>query len=327
MTDKDHFPLVSTIITTYNREEELKRAVKSVESQSYPNLELVVVDDHSDQSPRHVLSRINSDRFADVIFIRHDINKGVSAARNTGISESTGELIAFLDDDDIWKPEKIERQVSKFHNTSEAGAIYTGAKSVDSSGSIITVQRPTRSGNLTKDLLCDHGIWFPTLLVERSIVEKVGGFDEEMLMREDVEWVTRLSQHTRFAVVPDPLLVTFRGDEHNQKSDDIDAKMKYGNQQLIEQQREIASEYGLVFRRKFTGYSRFKIGREALSGGRPELAREYLTGAVIAWPFKLQFYIFLLVSLLGRRWYFKLRALKRNASGGRHRIKEFLNSL
>lgn len=305
-------PLVSAIITTYDRRELLRRAIGSVESQTYANIELVVVDDHSEVSPEPIVNGVDGGSFDNIVFCRHSENKGVSAARNTGLAESTGELVAFLDDDDIWAPEKIEKQVSELEQSDGAGAVYTGAKSVDATGSTITVQRPTRSGKLTKDLLCDHGIWFPTLLVERSVIEKAGEFREDMLMREDVEWIVRLSQYTQFAVVPEPLLITLRGDDHDQKSDDVEAKIRNGHSQLIEQYRKIASEYSLLFRRKFAGYSEYKMGRAALSGKRPELARRYLSSAIIKWPFEPKFYIYFLLSIFGERWYLRARDIKRS---------------
>lgn len=226
--------------------------------------------------------------------------------------------MAFLDDDDVWAPEKIEEQVSEFRRSDRIGAVYTGARSVDSAGSTITVHEPTRNGDLTKDLLCDHGIWFPTLLVERSAIEETGNFREDMLMREDVEWIVRLSQRTRFGVVSEPLLITLRGDEHDQKSDDIERKIRSGHSELVEQYRAVASEYGPIFRRKCLGYGEYKMGCAALAGGRPGLARGYLSRAVLKWPFEPEFFLYLLLALLGERWYLRARNIKRSLAAKTH---------
>lgn len=309
---------MSAIITTYNRPELLRRAIESVRDQSYSRLELVVVDDCSDESPEAVIEDVSTDRFENVVFCRHEENRGVSAARNTGIEESNGELVAFLDDDDIWADKKIRKQVVAYNQSDNVGAVYSGTKSVDSDGSIITVQRPTKTGDLTKALLCDYGIWFPTILVDRETIAKAGGFNENMLMREDVEWVVRVSQHTEFGVVSEPLLVTLRGDDHKQKSDDIDAKLNEGHEQLMAKYQEIAAQYGPLFRRKFSGYSEFKIGRAALAAGRSTVARRYLFNAVVCWPFAVQFYFYLGLALLGNKWYLKARDAKRSLEDRRN---------
>lgn len=311
MTQSLDTPLVSAIITTYNRPELLRRAIKSVIDQSYSHLELVVVDDCSDESPEAVIEDVSSDRFENVVFCRHEENRGVSAARNTGIEASHGELLAFLDDDDIWDEKKIHEQVAEYNRSDNVGAVYSGTKSIDSDGSIITVQRPTKAGDLTKELLCDHGIWFPTILIDRETIAKVGGFNEDMLMREDVEWVVRVSQHTEFGVVSEPLLITLRGDDHEQKSDDIDAKLNEGHPQLMAEYQEIAAQYGPLFRRKFSGYSEYNIGRAALAAGRSTEARRHLFNAVVCWPFTTRFYVYLALALLGKKWYLKARNTKR----------------
>ncbi len=318
MTQSSDTPLVSAIITTYNRPELLRRAIESVHDQSYSRLELVVVDDCSDESPEAVIEDVRSDRFENVVFCRHEENRGVSAARNTGIEASNGELLAFLDDDDIWDEEKIHKQVAEYNRSDNIGAVYSGTKSVDSDGSIITVQRPTKTGDLTKELLCKRGIWFPTILVDRGTIKEAGLFNEGMVMGEDIEWLIRISQHTFFGVVSEPLLITLRGENHEQKTDDIEAKIKQGQSQLMEQYEEITAQYGPLFRRKFSGYRQFKIGRAALAAGRISMARKHLFNAVLCWPFVAQFYVYLGLALLGNRWYLKARDAKRSLEDRRN---------
>ena len=106
--------LVSVIIPTYNRKRLLSRAVKSVLNQSYSNLECIIVDDASSDETREVINSFQDDR---IIYFRHEENKGASAARNTGIKKSQGEFIAFLDDDDLWFPEKLNKQLNKIESS------------------------------------------------------------------------------------------------------------------------------------------------------------------------------------------------------------------
>src|SRR3989338_8677774 len=100
---------VSVIIPTHNRPELLKRAVKSVLNQTYKDLEVIVVDDGLEKRADETVNSFNDSRLK---YIQHPEEKGGSAARNTGIKNSSGEFIAFLDDDDEWLPEKLEIQIN-----------------------------------------------------------------------------------------------------------------------------------------------------------------------------------------------------------------------
>src|SRR6056297_2055943 len=110
-------PLVSVNLTTYNRAHLLHRAIKSVLNQAYKNLEIIIVDDGSDDNTYEVLENLgkNDNR---INYIKHAKNRGNAAARNTALKNSSGEYIAFMDDDDEWiDPHKIEKQISIFLNS------------------------------------------------------------------------------------------------------------------------------------------------------------------------------------------------------------------
>ncbi len=104
-------PLISVVIPSYNRKELTQRAVQSVLDQSCRDLEIIVVDDCS--RPEQVYSPEGSSEVP-IRVIRHEINQGVSAARNTGVQAANGELIAFLDSDDTWFPQRLEKQLAFF---------------------------------------------------------------------------------------------------------------------------------------------------------------------------------------------------------------------
>jgi glycosyltransferase involved in cell wall biosynthesis len=104
----DTTPLVSVVLPTFNRAHLLKSALASVLSQTYKNLEIIVVDDASTDDTQQVVAVIKDHRLR---YIRHVATKGGSAARNTGILAAIGSYIAFLDDDDEWYPEKVEAQL------------------------------------------------------------------------------------------------------------------------------------------------------------------------------------------------------------------------
>src|SRR5258705_10332336 len=100
-------PKVSVIIPTYNRAECLRSAITNVLNQTFQDFEIVVVDDSSQDHTREVVNSLDDKR---IKYIRHERNKGVAAARNTGVSNAKGDYIAFLDDDDEWFPEKLKKQ-------------------------------------------------------------------------------------------------------------------------------------------------------------------------------------------------------------------------
>ena len=110
-------PLVSVIITTYKRSEFLTRAINSVLKQTYKNFEVIIVDDNNKNDEYSKFTQTLLETYInrnEIKIIQHDENKGISAARNTGIKEANGEYIAFLDDDDEFLPKKIELQINLF---------------------------------------------------------------------------------------------------------------------------------------------------------------------------------------------------------------------
>ena len=116
-------PAVSVIIPTYNRAEFLRLAITSVLNQTFQDFEIIVVDDASEDHTHEVMNNLNDKR---IKYIRHEVNKRVSAARNTGVLHSSGDYIAFLDDDDEWLPSKLQRQVALLEDsTSTCGGVYT----------------------------------------------------------------------------------------------------------------------------------------------------------------------------------------------------------
>src|ERR1051325_11615249 len=129
--------LVSTIIPTYNRDELIGRSVQSVLSQTYQLLEVIVVDDASTDDTR---DRIETLQQVDprIQYVRHERNRGAQAARNTGIQAAKGEFIAFLDSDNEWLPQKLERQMPLFsHKADSPAAVYCAYSKVSAAGDLL----------------------------------------------------------------------------------------------------------------------------------------------------------------------------------------------
>ena len=118
-------PTVSVIIPTYNRAHLVDRAIQSVLNQTYKDFELIIVDDGSTDNTEDIIKEFQK-KDERIKYIRHEENRGGSAARNTGIKAAKGEYIAFLDSDDEWLPIKLGRQISEFTNKSKIALVYTG---------------------------------------------------------------------------------------------------------------------------------------------------------------------------------------------------------
>lgn len=201
-----HLPTVSVVIPSYRRRDAVLRALQSVFAQTHRPTEIIVVDDGSADGTVEMLRSLPSP--LPLVILAHDRNKGGSAARNTGIAAAHGEWIAFLDSDDVWRPEKLERQLDALMRAGPTyGVAYCGIRRVDDDGRTIGVARPTASGDLFDALLGRNVVGSTsTVIVRRDLLEQVGGFDESLRSCQDWELWLRLAKVSRFAVVSDPLV-------------------------------------------------------------------------------------------------------------------------
>lgn len=203
--------LVSAVITTHKRPPEIvERALKSVLSQTYENMEVTVVDDSPSDYNERAAVKAAVEKYADrnVRYIPHEKCMGACAARNTGLAASSGEYIAFLDDDDEWKSEKIEKQLQKF-TSEDIALVYCGSEQLnEATGEVRQLTCTFLEGQLYKRLLQNNFIGstsFP--LLRRSALCEIGGFDVQMLSCQDYDVWLRLSKKYSIAFVRDPLVV------------------------------------------------------------------------------------------------------------------------
>jgi glycosyltransferase involved in cell wall biosynthesis len=198
---------VSVIIPTNRDGRYLRETVSSVRAQTTPVDEIVLVDDGA---PAPGLAAIAAE--LGVSYVRQDAS-GLSVARNTGVAAARGEWIAFLDDDDVWHPERIESQLDALSAAPAAIAAYTGGWYMDAEGNPFGSGWPAPAAS-ARDMLAGE-VTFPritTLLIKRSAYLAVGGCRSEMEPAEDNELILRLLQHGEFAAV-DRQLVGYR--RHN----------------------------------------------------------------------------------------------------------------
>ncbi len=219
-------PKVSTVITCYNYGRFLAAAVESALAQTYANLDVVVIDDGSTDDTRHVIEPYLRD--CRVRYIRQE-NRGQAAAKNLGIHSTDGELVAFLDADDVWEPRKLEKQVPLFERA-EVGLVYSGVSMIDESGAPLPFEGfqgylSPRSGRVTEWLVFDNIVPFSSSVVRRTCLNACGGFDESLKMGIDWDLWLRVSLHNEFAVVNEPLL-KYRVGHAGQMSKRTDERFK-----------------------------------------------------------------------------------------------------
>ncbi|MGD0008677.1 MAG: glycosyltransferase family A protein [Terriglobia bacterium] len=214
-------PTVSVIIPTYNRASLVSAAVKSVMAQTYAAPEIIIVDDGSSDGTEQMLRPFVEGSNGRISYLRQD-NQGVSGALNKGMALARGEWIAFLASDDVWLPEKLEWQFRALRQFgSRCGACFTDAKYLNNPAvSITAFERAGKRydgvigevGDAPKFIANEpHGVYVQTLVCRRDVVGSVGGFDPEMRLSEDNDFVLRLACITGFCFVNLPLVCIERG--------------------------------------------------------------------------------------------------------------------
>jgi glycosyltransferase involved in cell wall biosynthesis len=213
-------PLVSVVIPTRDRRRRVTRAIDSVRAQTYPHLEIIVVDDGSTDGTADELGRV-----PDVKLLRHETSIGGAAARNRGIAEARGEFVAFLDSDDEWLPDKVAKQVPLLLDSDRLGAVYCRHFNHDDETGVrgepvVNLNR----GDITEHLMsgrCPRTV--SLFVVRRAALESVGGFDERLRGFQDTDLWIRMSAQWEFDAVDEPLAVVHNHGEARITTD-IDAR-------------------------------------------------------------------------------------------------------
>lgn len=205
-------PLVSVIIPNYNYERYLREAIDSALGQTYPNIEIIVVDDGSTDDSRQIIESYGREIRA--VFQQ---NQGVSAARNSGVVQSKGEFVAFLDADDIWLPEKIESQVARFEQDRDLGLVHVWIVDVDADTCEIEPHLDGKEGWVAEALLLGEPVIYgggSGFLVRRTVLDDVGVFDTNLSTSADWDIFVRIAIKYRFGIV-NRILLKYRIHDSN----------------------------------------------------------------------------------------------------------------
>jgi glycosyltransferase involved in cell wall biosynthesis len=204
--------LVSVIIPTYNRANIIQSAINSAIAQTYKNTEIIIVDDGSNDATADLIAG-----FGNKVKFIYKENGGVSSARNLGIRKSSGELIAFLDSDDVWLPEKLEKQVSFFEQNPDFGMVLCDCFFMNESREITDRfsrrQNLPNDGYILEDVFQNPYLVPSSVLVRKEVLDEIGSFDEQISTAEDLDLHLRIAMNYKIALIAEPLVKCMSGHE------------------------------------------------------------------------------------------------------------------
>ena len=280
-------PLVSVIIPVHNRPVIVLDAIKSVQDQTWDNWELIIVDDASSDNTWEVIQNIvaQDDR---IRVFKHEKNKDCGAARNTGISHTKGAYIAFLDSDDVWLPEKLEKQMQVFgSDNNDLGLVYTGVIIINSHNE--RRDKRARQGGRLYNALCEINIiGSPSrVMVTREALNSCGGFDETLISLEDWDLWLRISRKYQIGLVPEPLVV------YKESADSISGRSD----------KKVRS-YEAFWKKHGQNKQPGRLGHRLCYHGSMQEGRRYLFEALRLQPWNFKYLFLWTLSFFGSRAYY-----------------------
>ncbi|MBG30927.1 MAG: glycosyl transferase [Opitutae bacterium] len=200
-------PQVSVVVPTFNRREVLPRALDSILGQTFGAFELIVVDDGSTDGTAELVER----SYPDIHFLRQE-NRGVSAARNAGIATAQGEWIAFLDSDDAWLPEKLERQMQALEREPVHRFCHTDEIWIRDGQRVNPASKYAKSGGWAYHSCLPHCVISPSsVLMHRDLLRETGNFDESLEVCEDYDLWLRVTARDPVLFLDEQLLFKYGG--------------------------------------------------------------------------------------------------------------------
>ncbi len=220
-------PTVSIIIPTYNRAKYLALTLESITQQTYQDFEVIVVDDGTPSNENEIICS----KFDKVLYYKIKNTGGPATPRNIGIQKASGKYIAFVDDDDLWLPQKLDIQVKILDTNPDFGLVHSCCQVINEEGILqnIIIGRPgsidVKHGDVRMKMMGNWTIMMPTPLVRKDVIINTGFFNEIIPPAlEDVEYWTRCSFITKFYYIDEPL-VQYRVHSNNISSE----KKKYAD--------------------------------------------------------------------------------------------------
>jgi glycosyltransferase involved in cell wall biosynthesis len=310
---------VSIIIPTYNREKLLFRAIQSVLAQTYKNFELIIIDDASTDHTATVVSNFCEPR---IRFIRLDQNNGVSIARNTGLSLCSGDYIAFLDSDDAWVPNKLEKQIKIFEKSAaDTGVVYSSINILD--GLKINQKGNTinATGHIYEDLLYQNFVGTPSsVILRKNCLNSDIRFDPLLRCCEDWDVWLKLAKDWKFVCISEPLITYLNHEDSQRGSTNSDAiisgYLRFLNRYHTPDFRKNVSRIGTFSLNRKAEYL-MNIGRRLICHGSLvesneaiQLSKQYFRLAYKTSPTSWKLLTHYLAALMGTSSYVRFQKLE-----------------
>lgn len=203
-------PRVSVICLCYNHARFVREALQSVLDQTYAYIELIVVDDGSTDGSREVIAEFVA-QYPQIIFLPSAVNQGNCRAFNTGLRKATGEYVIDFAADDRLVPTRIERGVALMEAHLDCGVQFSDATIIDAEGKVLGFHSDRfphvtiPQGKIFKDILSRYFINSPTMMIRKSVLDALDGYDES-LAYEDFDFWVRSSPRTLYRYIPEPLV-------------------------------------------------------------------------------------------------------------------------
>ena len=287
---------VSVVIPTHNRKELLSRAIHSVLNQTYPVKEINVVSDGSNDGTDEVMKELCASNNR-IHYYSYFPGRGGNYARNYGIKMSTGDVVAFLDDDDEWRNDKIRLQVSMMKADKQIGLVCTGTNRVFVEQNTSNVYIPPAPYDCKKEILLKNCIGSTTtVMVRRNVFDMVGGFDEDLSALQDYDMWVRICQIVKVGVVRQPCVEYYNYESGGQISHNTQ-KYIIAEEQITRKYEKLIGQLSTDERKKRKCYFDMLLSKKGMRNGEPKIAVKYGLRAFIDKPGKSSF-ICLVASVL-----------------------------
>ena len=280
-------PKVSIVVSCYNYGEFIPQCLESIKRQTFSDFEAVVVNDGStDNSEEQIKPYLNDNRFKYI----NQKNGGQAKAKNVGLARTKGNYIAFLDADDLWEKEKLEKQIPLF-SSKKVGVVYSEARYIDSLGHDLNLKlsgkylQPKR-GYVTDFLIIDNFIPFSSSIVRRDCFDRFGAFDETLKMGIDWDLWLRISTQYKFDFVDQPLLF-YRVGHAGQMSKNVEERQRCSDRIMQSFIQRYPNHAKKKFLRQAWAYTYINRGFYHMDKNIGT-ALSYYCRAFLMWPFSLR---------------------------------------
>ncbi|MEQ1654301.1 MAG: glycosyltransferase [Nitrospira sp.] len=296
-------PRVSVVIPTFNCAAFLGRALGSALEQTYKDFEVIVVDDGSTDGTKEVVGR-----FEGQVAYYYQQNQGLSAARNVTLSKANGELFAYLDADDMWSPQKLEKQVAFLDAHPECGFVHSDVAVMDDDDRFLyrsfnrETGREVPQGACVKDLLRRCHVQILSVLERRECTANVGGFDERLLVAQDYfRWIMIASYGWQVGYVEESLAMyrwrkgsLLSNPRRLVEDEERICRILLGDQEF---RTRVGEEAAVILSNRFYAIAK-ELAYLDRKGGRNQSARGRIAELIKEWPVKTELYVEYLKSCL-----------------------------